>query len=374
MVYTPHRGDAPVRHGEGVPLIPDIGPATLDSSVYVDPQRFELERHKVLNRSWQIVCRSSEIPNAGDFLVWEGHGETIIVNRAQSGKVTGFHNVCRHRGARIVPGGCGNARRFTCRWHSWSYDLEGIVTGVPDREDFAPEQLNGLRAAPIEFDEWGGWVWAVLAGPGVAPPLLDWLGKEIVDDLGVYRMQDMVVTNKLTFELDCNWKIVIDGFNENYHAAHLHTISKQDVIDGRTGTFFTFDRHAMMVMPFKGVLPELIRTRDHQATAICHYTIFPTSVFNNNPNHIQLFRSIPLAVDKTRFETWELAYPDGGAEYDDGVAQHWERLKKVVQEDVDIFQEWAAARRSSAHHQNLLNDHESKITFFHRRVQEMLDA
>jgi phenylpropionate dioxygenase-like ring-hydroxylating dioxygenase large terminal subunit len=374
MVYVPHRGNAPVRHGVGVPVIPDIGPSTVDASVYLDPQRFQLERHKVLNRSWQIICRSSQLPNAGDYLVWEGHGETIIVNRRRDGSVGGFHNACRHRGARIARPGCGTARRFTCRWHSWVYDLEGNVIGVPDREDFDADQLDGLRAAPVECDEWGGWVWAVLGGPGFAPALLDWIGPEIVADLGVYRMQDMVLTDTLTWDLDCNWKIVIDGFNENYHAAHLHTISKQDIIDGRTGTFFTFERNAMMVMPFKGVLPELIRTRDHQSTAICHYTIFPTAVFNNNPNHIQLFRAIPIAVDRTRFETWELQYPDGDATYREGVDQHWERLKKVVQEDVEIFQEWAAARMSSAHQYNILNDHECKITFFHRTIQDMLDA
>jgi hypothetical protein len=97
-------------------------------------------------------------------------------------------------------------------------------------------------------------------------------------------------------------------------------------------------------------------------------------VFNNNPNHIQLFRAVPLAVDRTRFETWELQYSGGDAAYEDGVNAHWERLKKVVQEDVEIFQEWAAARTSSAYRRNVLNDHECKITFFHQQVQKMLDA
>ena len=373
MVYTPHRGDTPVRSGPGVPLIPPIGPSTLDSSVYTDPARFELERQKVLNRSWQIVCRAEEIKSTGDHLVWEGHGETIVVTRRRDGGISAFHNVCQHRGARIVPESGQGARRFTCRWHGWSYDLEGTVVGVPDREDFTESQLAGLCAPSIEVAEWGGWVWVVLAGPGVAPPLTDWIGPEIVDDLGVFKMEDMVLHDKMTWELDANWKVVIDGFNENYHAAHLHSITKQDVIDGRQGTFFTFGRNGMMVMPFKGVLPRLLETRDHQGLAICHYTIFPTAVFNNNPNHIQLFRAVPLAVDKTRFETWELWYPNGDEAYVAGVSAHWERLKKVVLEDVEIYQEWAAASHSSAYTRNILNDHECKITNFHRAVQEMLD-
>jgi len=345
-------------------------------SVYTDPERFEAERHKVLNTSWQIVCRSSEIPETGDHLVWEGHGETIVVTRRADGKATAFHNVCAHRGARLVPE-CGKgARRFTCRWHNWTYDHDGNVLGMPDRQDFAPWQVDGAKAASVEVDEWGGWVWAVLAGPGVAPPLLDYLGPEIIADLGVYKMEDMILVDKLTWDLDCNWKVVVDGFNENYHAQALHTITPQDVIDGREGTFFTLGEHAMMVMPFKNVLTRLKETLDHQGLSICHYTIFPTSVFNNNPNHLQLFRAVPISVDKTRFETWELQYrPDeGDQEYVDGVNAHWERLKKVVQEDVEIFQEWGAARRSSAQKRVVLNDHECKIAHFHRVVQARLDA
>src|SRR4051812_44076346 len=210
MVLVPHRGDLPARIGPGVPLIPDIGPAELDASVYTDPARFELERRKVLNKSWQIVCRSEQLQKPGDHAVWEGHGETIIVSRRRDGGLAGFHNVCQHRGARIATG-CGNARRFTCRWHSWVYDLEGNVVGVPDREDFAPEQLEGLRSPAVECDEWAGFIWVVLAGPGVAPPLLDYIGPEIIADLGAYRMEDMILVEKLTWEVPVNWKIVMDG-------------------------------------------------------------------------------------------------------------------------------------------------------------------
>jgi len=130
----------------------------------------------------------------------------------------------------------------------------------------------------------------------------------------------------------------------------------------------------MMVIPYKGVLPELNQTLDHQGLAICHYTIFPTSVFNNNPAHLQLFRAVPIAVDRTRFETWELWYPDGDDEYLTKTGAHWERLKSVVAEDVEIYQEWAAARRSTAYTRNVFNNRECKITHFHAVVQDMLDA
>jgi phenylpropionate dioxygenase-like ring-hydroxylating dioxygenase large terminal subunit len=357
-------------------MIPDIGTGLVEAGVYTDAGRYQRERSAVLAPSWQVICRSSQIANPGDFVTWEGQGETIVVTRRRDGGVSGFHNVCQHRGARIVKEPSGCARRFTCRWHSWVYDLQGTVTGVPDREDFDPAALDGLAAPPVECAEWGGWVWAVLAGPGAAPPLAEWLGEDIITDLGAYRMQDMVLAEKLVWDVPVNWKVIVDGFNENYHAAHLHAKNTRpaDVRDGRFSTYFVLGRHGMMVVPYKGVLPRLRETLDHQSLAICHYTLFPTAVFNCNPTHIQLFRSVPLAVDRSRFECWELQYPGGGEEYVTKVNEHWARLKGVVAEDVEIWDEVAATRGSSAYTRNILNNRECKITAFHRTVQEMLDA
>ena len=121
-------------------------------------------------------------------------------------------------------------------------------------------------------------------------------------------------------------------------------------------------RHGMMVIPHKGVLPRLRETLDHQSLAICHYTLFPTAVFNCNPNHIQLFRSVPLAVDWSRFECWELQYPDGDEDYVAMVNEHWGRLKAVVAEDVEIWDEVAATRQSFGYRRNILNNRECKIT------------
>ena len=376
MVHAPTRGDGPARFGPGVPLIPEIGPGILESGVYTDLERYQRERTAVLAPSWQVICRSSQIPQPGDFITWEGHGETIVVTRRRDGGVSGFHNVCQHRGARIVKEPSGCARRFSCRWHNWVYDLSGAVAGVPDREDFDPAALDGLAAPGIECAEWGGWVWAVLAGPDAAPPLADWLGPDITTDLGAYRMQDMQLVEKLTWDVPVNWKVIIDAFNENYHAAHLHAknTTAQDVKDGRFSTYFVFGRHAMMVIPYKGVLARLRETLDHQGTAICHYTVFPTAVFNCNPTHIQLFRAVPLSVDRSRFECWELRYADPDQSYQDAVSEHWERLKKVVAEDVEIWDEVAATRDSSAYRRNILNNRECKITAFHRSVDEMLDS
>ena len=119
MVYRPTRGDAPPRVGPDLPLVPEgtVG-GVVDASVYTDPTRYELERERVLRSSWIIGASSSEVPNANDWVLYEGHGETVVISRQADGSMRAFHNVCQHRGARLTRGeSSGCDRRFTCPWH-----------------------------------------------------------------------------------------------------------------------------------------------------------------------------------------------------------------------------------------------------------------
>ena len=368
----PTRGDAPLRWSPDIPVTEGKS-ETVDARVYTDPERFELERKYILNPSWQILCRSEELKGTGDHVVWEGQGETVLITRLKDGGLSAFHNICQHRGARIVrDSGCG-ARRFKCPWHDWVYDFDGNVIGIPDREDFDPALVENARAPRVEVDEWGGWVFGVLAGPGIAPPLKEWLGEDIINDLGKYNMDKMYLREKMTWYVDVNWKVIIDAFNEFYHAPALHHIPPQDVKDGREMRIFTFDRHAMMIVPLKGALPKLKENPDHQSVAICHYTIFPTGVFNNNPEHLELFRAVPISHDKTRFETWELWYDTDDQDYIERTHRHWEHLKLIVGEDVWAWQDVAATSKSMFYKKNTFNDRESKIPFFHKYCQQLID-
>src|SRR5215213_9209226 len=102
MVHVPTRGDVPVRLGPGVQQIPEYGPSKMSRDVYTDPVRFELERERVLAKSWILAGRSEQAANAGDWITFEGHGETVVITRQPDGSVSAFHNVCQHRGPALV--------------------------------------------------------------------------------------------------------------------------------------------------------------------------------------------------------------------------------------------------------------------------------
>jgi phenylpropionate dioxygenase-like ring-hydroxylating dioxygenase large terminal subunit len=379
MVHVPSRGDAPVRLGPHAAQLPDYGPSTMDRNVYTDPMQFELEREKVLGRGWLIAGRSEQIAGAGDWLSFESHGETVVVARQPDGGLAAFHNVCQHRGASFVTewSGCG-ARRFTCPYHNWVYDTTGKLVGVPERQDFSDEQLAGVRAPAVAADEWGGWVWVNLLGPEQAPSLGEWIGHDIADDLGRFRMEEMVLLEVLEWDVPVSYKAIVDGFNEIYHAPALHSMNAEWAKSARDASFHIVNDHNYMCfVPRHQYRDKLAEGWDHHRWAICHYVVSPNTIFNCNPEHVQVFNPIPIDVDRTRFLCWELIYPGdrNDPDYDDyynRMSAHWEHLKVVVGEDIDIYQQLKRTKRSSAYRRHILNAREFKIAHYHETIARMI--
>jgi phenylpropionate dioxygenase-like ring-hydroxylating dioxygenase large terminal subunit len=378
MVHVPTRGDVPVRLGPAVRQIPDYGPSTMGRDVYTDPVRFELERERVLNKSWLLACRSEQIPNRGDWYTYEGHGETVVITRQADGSLAAFHNVCQHRGPALVGAaqGCG-ARRFTCPYHGWVYDTTGKLVGVPEREDFSSEHLAEVRAPAVTADEWGGWVWINLAGPEQAPPLADWIGPEIMDDLGRFKMEDMALLDVLEFDVPVSYKAIVDGFNEVYHVTQLHHVAPVVTKAFRSTSFHILGQNYMCFVPREATMDKLEEDWDHHQYAICHYVVFPNTIFNCNPEHIQVFHPIPIDVDRTRFLCWQIYYPGDHTDpeyehYYRKMAAHWETLKGVVAEDISIYDQLARTKRSHGYTKHILSERECKIAHYHDQMDKRI--
>ena len=385
MVHVPTRlseeREVPVRLGPSIKNVPDYGPSKMRRDPYTDPVQFELERERVLNKTWLLAGRSEQVKGPGDFLSFESHGETIVIVRQPEGHLVSFHNVCRHRGPSFVTEwqGCG-ATQFKCPYHGWTYDLTGKVKGVPERADFDPEHLKDLRSPQVAVDEWGGWVWVNLAGPDSAPSLQSWIGEEIMIDLGQYDMEDMVLLDVLEWDVPVSYKAIVDGFNEIYHTAELHRVDKAWTKSARDTSFWMVNEHNYMCfVPRHQTRDELAQDWDHHKFAISHYVVFPNTVFNCNPEHIQVFNPIPIDVDRTRFLCWEIVYPgdEHDPEYQDyrqRMQDHWDHLKVVVGEDISIYEQLARTKRSSAYRENILNARECKIGHYHDTMAQMIQG
>jgi phenylpropionate dioxygenase-like ring-hydroxylating dioxygenase large terminal subunit len=146
----------------------------------------------------------------------------------------------------------------------------------------------------------------------------------------------------------------------------------------RDSSFFIVNDHNYMCfVPRYEHRDKLAEDWDHHKWAICHYVVFPNTVFNANPRHIQVFNPIPIDVDRTKFLCWEIVYPGDDSDpeyatYRERMQAHWEHLKVVVGEDIDIYQQLARTKRSSAYRENILSARECKIAHYHETMARMI--
>jgi phenylpropionate dioxygenase-like ring-hydroxylating dioxygenase large terminal subunit len=360
-VHKPSRGDGPIRFGKDVEQVPGLGPSRTASEIYTSPEHYELERTRVFRDSWYIVGRGSEVPAPGDFKVWEEMGETVVISRQASGELAAFHNVCQHRGARITPesGHCDG--QFVCPWHGWRYDTTGAVAMIPDRADFDPAEIDGLRAPQVAVSEHWGFIWIYLAGPEVAPPLVEYLA-EIEGELAPFEMQNMKLHATRAYEMPVNWKAVGDAFLEVYHVGQTHRETIGGGLAVRDTYFELFDWHSMFVVPYAHTLNELYAEPNHQRDAVTHYLVYPFSIFNCSSSSVQAFTPIPQGPNSTKLMVWNLVYPDGDEPYNDFMDTAWEIFQRIAAEDAYVAEQAGATRQSMGYQRNLYNARECRIT------------
>ena len=133
--------------------------------IYHDQEFFEVEKQAIFRNSWQVVCHVNDIPKVGDFHTFEFFGESVVVVRAEEG-VRAFHNVCRHRAARLLDGPTGNCgKRITCPYHAWTYGLDGRLVAL-SRETFKNLDTSQARPRRVRARDLHGFVFVRFA-PGL---------------------------------------------------------------------------------------------------------------------------------------------------------------------------------------------------------------
>lgn len=218
---------------------------------YHDRDFHEQERKRLWMRCWQVAGRAEEVPEPGDWKVHTVFDQSFLLVRGRDGTIRGFVNSCRHRGNRLCAGK-GRSARFTCPYHNWSYGLDGALLAVakPDfdgtLEEFVGSKEDlGLVQVPVEC--FGGFIF--LNPDRGAAPLADYLG-EAGDLLAPYRMDEMVAYGLNVREaLDCNWKVVMDAFQEGYHIQGVHP-ELIPAMDESKERYRFFGDHSVATAPF----------------------------------------------------------------------------------------------------------------------------
>jgi phenylpropionate dioxygenase-like ring-hydroxylating dioxygenase large terminal subunit len=203
---------------------PELGTAPVSYEDSISPAYYEVEREAVFKHSWLNVGRVEQLPRKGAYFTKEidAARTSVIVVRGTDGEVRAFHNICRHRGNKLLWNDYptedvdGTCRQFTCKYHGWRYDLEGALTFVQQESEFFDLDKAEYGLVPVHLD------------PDNTESASSYLG-ELGAGLEGYPFDQMTAVYKYRADVGANWKLFIDAFAEFYHAPVLH--AKQAVAD-----------------------------------------------------------------------------------------------------------------------------------------------
>lgn len=189
----------------------------LPRGMYTSPEIYDLDIEKVWNCNWIWVGHTSQIPNAGDYFLFDYGPESIIVVRDRDGEVRAHMNVCRHRGSRVCLEQSGNARSFVCPYHAWTFELTGeLRAGRAMGPEFDPSRW-GLFAAQVRVFQGMILVCASEDAPEIDP------GLEMLAPLTApFEFENMKVAHTASYPVPADWKLAVENYMECYHCAPSH--------------------------------------------------------------------------------------------------------------------------------------------------------
>ncbi len=320
---------------------------TLEQDFYNDPGVFEEEVRRIFLRAWLYVGHASQIPEAGDYFLFNMAGESVIIVRTRNGDVMALLNVCRHRGSRVCLDEEGSARSFVCRYHGWTYELDGRLRGASHMDPGFDKGRFGLKRAHARVLH--GLIFINLDPDPVS---FDIVEHDMAECLRPYGLAHAKVAQRTNYPIRANWKLAVENYCECYHCRPSHpeysryhgrsvpheknkellaavmsraadaglsadTINHCWLDAGGLGIERQFDRYPLFDGCVTGsrdghpVAPLLgdLKAYDGGATDI---QIGPVTFFLAYCDHVVVYRFTPRAVDSTDCEiTWLV---DGNAQ------------------------------------------------------------
>jgi phenylpropionate dioxygenase-like ring-hydroxylating dioxygenase large terminal subunit len=350
----------------------------LPAEFYTDPGIFALEEQVIFRRAWQIVCTERELLNPGDFVTTQLGALPVLVSRDEDGELRAMVNVCRHRGKVVQDEARGNCRAFTCKYHAWSYRLDGSFRGAPSSETLHKDELGLL---PLSVGTWKGLVFVAIEPQ---QDLMDYLGDvpRVMAENGSHF--DFSTASGLSFESDltvdiaCNWKAWVENNHECYHCPSVHPTSLNAV--------FCLGKEEFRTQAFKGGMylsapfrPEIAArfgvafgTPDAQKPDLEQYFIWPNQFVATTAGHADaFFRIDPIGPDACRVVTW--TYGKGQKMDEDTRKLIDVAFDEVVQEDIVMSEQTHTGMRSGAYVPGpLIPGREDLLMHFQKVVWEVL--
>ena len=359
----------------------------LPNEAFTSPDFLALELKHVFSRTWVFAGVLSDVPSPGDVKPVDVAGRALFMITDHDGKTRVFHNVCPHRGARLVIERMSKTKVLTCPYHAWSYTLGGNLQGRPHFHGPDNHDRGGNGSADVCLFEarsatWNDWVFVNLDGK--APEFETYMGPLMARyqdwNLGSFR-----IGHYQPYTFDCNWKLAVENFFDNYHVFNVHpTLSGMQSPRERFG--MTLDGHHMFnqsIMAGEGrglaidpggpLLPEVSGLSAEIKREMRYCTVFPNGAMTLFPSNFQFFMFEPVSVEETVMHMWfyfveDAAEADEHREARETVVADWNDLNA---EDIGICQRLQQGRSCDAYDGGRFSAYwDAGTLHFHRQIAE----
>lgn len=369
------------------PAFLEEDPASLDGVslpawTYRSARFFELERRAVFRTAPQIVCHLSDIPEPGDYQTLDILGEHVVVLRDREGGVRAFHNVCRHRAARLVNDSSGNCgHRLVCPYHAWSYDLDGRLRAIPRRQDFCALDMDAYGLVPVAHEVWAGFIFVRFA-PGL--PSVAEMMTPYAEEIAPYRFEELVPQGRVTLRpRRLNWKNIADNYSDGLHITVAHPgltrlfgvsygLEAQTWVDKMWGSLRESPSDNWSERAYQRLLPEAEHLPPERRRLWTYFKLWPNTAFDIYPDQIDFMQFVPVSPTETLIR--EIAYvrPDDRREMRAARYLNWRINRQVNAEDTALITAVQEGMESSSYSVGPLSEQEACLRSFARRMRQLI--
>ncbi|WP_165073938.1 aromatic ring-hydroxylating oxygenase subunit alpha [Paludisphaera rhizosphaerae] len=352
---------------------------SLPARFYVDEAHYAAELERLFLARWFYAGREAEIPRRGEYVLREVGDESLIVTRSDDARIRAFFNVCRHRGTRLCEAPAGSfGGAIRCPYHAWAYDLSGRLLGAPTMEqcpDFRAEDYPLIEARTTV---WDGHIFLSLADD--PPPLGERLGM-LVDKFQPWKMAEMVLAERVVYEVAANWKLIIQNYSECLHCPGVHPALQ------RLSHFLSGEN----VQPTPGYLGGSMELRDKVETLsrdgryvgacvpglaqndlhqVHYYAILPNLLLSLHPDYMMTHRLTPKGAGRTEIVCeWHFRPESGDSpEFDPQSAiEFWDMTNR---QDWHVCEQMQLGLKSRAYRPGPYSPREDLLYAFDRLIRE----
>ncbi|VXD04394.1 Rieske (2Fe-2S) domain-containing protein [Pseudomonas sp. 9AZ] len=196
----------------------DFGTDDLPVERYISRDFHEREVGKLWSKVWQMACHETDIPEVGDYITYEIGSRSFVITHAAEGVIKAFPNACLHRGMQLVDDQ-GQAPAFTCRFHGWSWNLDGTMRRMPESWDFPQAEQRKMCLKAVRVATWGGFVF--INPDADAQPFEEFIG-ELPEHFKAAPLEDRRIAVHVARFMPANWKVAMEAFLESYHVSPTH--------------------------------------------------------------------------------------------------------------------------------------------------------